>query len=87
MTSQKLFWDTKKENLYIPDEKNTSCALGIRGESCNGKNGVFPMVVHNENHAPKKIMAYYLFFFRRFWVKELRHSQTIFAKKRYTIFF
>ena len=22
--------------------------------------------------------------FRRFWAKELRHSETIFAKKRYT---
>ena len=29
-------------------------------------------------------MAYYLFFFRQFWVKEPRHSGTIFAKKRYT---
>ena len=29
-------------------------------------------------------MAYYLFFFRRFWVKEPRHSETVVAKKRYT---
>ena len=36
--------------------------------------------VHNENHAQQKKGAY----FRRFWVKELRHSETIFAKKRYT---
>ena len=27
-------------------------------------------------------MAYYLFFFRRFWVKEPRHSETIFASKK-----
>ena len=25
-----------------------------------------------------------IFFFRRFWVKESRHSENIFAKKRYT---
>ena len=34
---------------------------------------------HNENHHAKK-GAY----FRRFCVKEPRHSETIFAKKRYT---
>ena len=33
---------------------------------------------HNENHA--KEMSY----FRRFLVKDPRHSETIFAKKRYT---
>ena len=37
--------------------------------------------IHNENHA--KNMAYYLFFFRRFWVKELRHSGNIFDEKRH----
>ena len=31
-------------------------------------------------------MAHYLFIFRRFWVKEPRHSETIFAKKRYTYY-
>ena len=35
-------------------------------------------LVHNENRG-KNIAR-----FRRFWVKELRHSETIFAKKRYT---
>ena len=42
--------------------------------------------VSNENQAKNKmiIMAYYLFFFRRFWVKEPRYSENIFAKKRYT---
>ena len=30
-------------------------------------------------------MAYYLFFFRQFWVKEPRHSENIFARKRYTL--
>ena len=29
-------------------------------------------------------MAHYFFIFRRFWVKEPRHSENIFAKKRYT---
>ena len=29
-------------------------------------------------------MAYYLFIFRRYWAKEPRHSENIFAKKRYT---
>ena len=24
-------------------------------------------------------------YFRRFWVEELRHSETLFAKKRYTL--
>ena len=28
-------------------------------------------------------MAYYFFFFRRFWVKGLRHSETISDKKCY----
>ena len=32
----------------------------------------------------QKKMSYYLFIFRRFWVKEPRHSENIFAKKRYT---
>ena len=38
--------------------------------------------VHNEKHAIQ--MAYYLFIFRRFWVKEPRHSEKEIAKIRYT---
>ena len=32
----------------------------------------------------KKSMAYYLFFSLRFWVKEPGHSESDFAKTRYT---
>ena len=39
--------------------------------------------VHNENHAKQKGELF--IFFRRFWVKEARHSETMFAKKRYTL--
>ena len=39
--------------------------------------------VHHENHAKKK--KCFFFFFRRFWVKEPRRSENIFAKKRYTL--
>ena len=35
--------------------------------------------VYNENHA--KINGAY---FLRFWIKEARHAESIFAKKRYT---
>ena len=38
--------------------------------------------VHNENREKK--CTYYFFFPRRFWVTESRHSETIFAKKKYT---
>ena len=37
-------------------------------------------LVHNENHMLKN-MVYYYFFFRRFWVKELSRSETIFRRK------
>ena len=33
--------------------------------------------VYNDNHALKMAYEYYLFFFRRFWDKEPRHSQNI----------
>ena len=34
---------------------------------------------HNENHGKK--LAHYFFIFRRFWVKEPRHSETAFHTK------
>ena len=40
--------------------------------------------VCNENRAKIIPGMAYFFFFRRFWVWEPRHSQNIFAKKRYT---
>ena len=44
----------------------------------------------NKSHAlgtqreSRKKKAYYLFFFRRFWVKEALHSENQIAKKMYT---
>ena len=44
-----------------------------------------PMASRYTTRITKKKMAYdYLIFFRRFWVKEPRHSENTFAKKRYT---
>ena len=42
--------------------------------SCNAKG------IEREPHAKKK-MAYYLFFSRRFWVEETRHSENISVEK------
>ena len=39
---------------------------------------------YNTRRINAKKLAYYLFVFRRLWVKEPGHSETIFAKKRYT---
>ena len=39
---------------------------------------------HNENHAVKKKMSYFIHFFsRRFWVKDPRHSETVSDEKCY----
>ena len=37
--------------------------------------------IHDENRS--QILAYYLFIFQRFWVKEPRHSETISDQKCY----
>ena len=43
----------------------------------------------NESHGlgstRRKYVKTKMVYFRRFWVEELRHSETIFAKKRYTL--
>ena len=37
------------------------------------------MAYHNENHGKK--MAHYFFIFRRFWIKEPRHSEKYIRQK------
>lgn len=50
--------------------------IPYRGDKSHG------LGIEREKNAKK--MNYFYFFPRRFWIKELRHSEHTFVKKRYT---